>query len=59
MTKDEAIELLKKVLHELPKDVRYEDALHTYYNNYDVEDLLGMVMNVLRGNGYSCGDYAQ
>ena len=59
MTKDEAIKVLKTVLNELATDVLEEEALHTYYDNYDVEQLLCMVMNVLRGDGYSCGEYAQ
>ena len=59
MTKDEAITTLKKVLHELPTDVLEEEALHTYYDNYDVEQLIWIVMNVLRGDGYSCGEYGQ
>ena len=59
MTKGEAITILKKVLHELPTDVIEEEALHTYYDNYDVEQLICIVMNVLRGDGYSCGEMAE
>lgn len=58
MNKKNAIKIIEKLLKELPHEIAREDALHTYYNNYEVEDLLFIVLDVLNGKGYDCGDYA-
>lgn len=58
MSKEDAIKILKNICEQLPKEVIYEDALHTYYNNYDVEDLIFIIIDVLNGVGYDIGDHA-
>ena len=52
-------EMLKKILNELNEENEREDALHTYYNNYEVEDLIQIIYDVVvKKEGYEVGDYA-
>lgn len=57
MSKEQAVKDLKKILKNLPKEILEEDAIKTYYDYFDIDYTLTILIDVLSDKGCYKGSY--